>query len=108
MQAHCTDGMEEKAPKINATMVVMVVMLILIPTSSMVSLIRRMVSLLGSVRKYSPVIIKVSSRPTPNMTKGRICVKLVKGTPMMKHSPNPAEMDMRMVKTDPKPTIVLD
>jgi hypothetical protein len=61
MHNHRIAGMDEVHPSIKDATVVIVVMLMLCPTSNMVSLILSSVSFLGSVRKYEPMMTKVSS-----------------------------------------------
>ena len=58
-------GMVDRQPRTKAIIVVMVVTEILSPMSCIASRMRSAGSLSGSVRKYAPVMIKVSSRPTP-------------------------------------------
>lgn len=62
---HLTPGIFDKAPKLNALVVVNVDTNILIPTSLIVSSTRSMVLFLGSVLEKASVIMKVSSRPIP-------------------------------------------
>ena len=73
--------MVEVAPKPNATAVVKVVRRMLCPTAFMVFSTRSTGSPEWPVRKYAPVMMNVSSRPMPKMTKMIRFVMSVMGTP---------------------------
>lgn len=61
MQNHRMSGMDVAQPVENAVTVVNVETPMLMPTSSMQSTMRSILSLLGSVLEYAPVIMNVSS-----------------------------------------------
>jgi hypothetical protein len=73
--------LEVAAPSKKAEVVVTDVTRILKPTDSMTRPTRSTVSLTWPVLKYAPVIMNVSSRPTPKITKTRRFVMIVTGTP---------------------------
>lgn len=61
-------GIVEMHPNRNATVVVIVVKKILLPTSCIVSSTRSMISFRVSVRKYAPVMMKVSREEAEKTT----------------------------------------
>jgi hypothetical protein len=77
--------LEVAALSIKAEDVVTDVIRILKPTDSMTRPTRSTLSLMWPVLKYAPVIMKVSSRPIPKITKMRRFVKEVIGTPEETH-----------------------
>mmetsp|Transcript_10322 Transcript_10322/g.12114 ORF Transcript_10322/g.12114 Transcript_10322/m.12114 type:complete len:92 (+) Transcript_10322:1596-1871(+) len=78
----------------------------LIPISSIVSLTRFTISMLGFVREKAPVIMKASSKPIPAKMKGSICVIAVYGTPMQNRKPNTAIKDKNTESTAPIPIML--
>ena len=81
-QSHWMPGkLLERYPKPKASTVVSVVNEMLHPTSVMVCRIRSSMESWGLVRRKLPVIMNVSSKPLPKITKGSIWWTMVYGTP---------------------------